>query len=263
MDALIRRARSLAVMPLLAAALMLAGCGTYGMPAQQISYTPASYVYQGHCMWVNDPVEITYERAAGLCPAGYPVMQMPLWYHEQYAAYYDGYGYTHYFPGSYRKRYVYVVVHNFEQSYSGQIARAEQQALWRGSNGQVVSGKYVDSGKALFGSGNARSAGFASGSARQVADKSYSAVGNGKSGAGSNSGSSGRYGTVNGSSSGASGSGAGSGRYGTSNGSGSSGGSSGRYGTSGGGYSGRSGGGFGGFSSGSGRSGGGSFGRGR
>jgi hypothetical protein len=260
MDALLRRARWLAATPLLAVALMLAGCGTYGMPAQQVSYTPASYVYQGHCMWVNDPVEITYLRAAGICPAGYPVMQMPLWYHEQYAAYYDGYGYTHYFPSSYRTRYV-VVVHHFEQTYSGQIARAGQQAQWRGSNGQVVSGKYVDSGKASFGSGNARSAGFASGSARQVADKSYSAVSNGKSGAGSNAGGGGRYGTVNGKS-GSSGSGVSSGRYGTSNGSGSSGGSSGRYGTSNG-SSGSSGGGFGGFSSGSGRSGGGSFGRGR
>jgi hypothetical protein len=257
MEALIRRVRSLAAAPLLVVALMLAGCGTYGVPAQQVSYTPASYVYQGHCMWVNDPVEITYLRAAGICPAGYPVMQMPLWYHEQYAAYYDGYGYTHYFPSSYRTRYV-VVVHHFEQSYSGQIARAGQQAQWRGSDGKVVSGKYVDSGKASFGSGNARSAGFASGSARQVADKSYTAVSNGKSGAGVNSGSSARYGTANGGGS----SGSSAGRYGTSNGSGSSGGSSGRYGTSNG-SSGSSGGGFGGFSSGSGRSGGGSFGRGR
>ncbi len=191
----------------LVAFMALAVVGACGWGDQQVSYQPAAYgqqvqlqpgqtyqqatpggfqnvaVQQQQDSWVcwiaSDYHEAALLAASGACPnAWVPILMASLsqglYWHEMYAPYFDSYGYYgRYVPAPYRQTYISNVT-VFETHYHTQIVQAETSsaAKWKGSDGKPYTGqtvsKYVQSGKASFGSGNIRSQGYSGGNQNAV-----------------------------------------------------------------------------------------------
>lgn len=139
-----------------AAGVMLAAAGCGGTSAY---YQPYAWGPPGICYWVYSPFE-----CIGHHP-GVP-MQMPLYWHERYATYYDSPAYiAYYVPSRYRTTAT-RSARTFDRAYASAILSSRRYATYRSSTGSRVSGSRVSS-TATFAAGKARSTGFSGGSLRQ------------------------------------------------------------------------------------------------
>lgn len=186
---------------LLAGLFLFAGLTACGNDS--VAYRPAAFGENNQCYYVEDPLEVVALQNAGLCPRTWAPTLMPLFWHQQYAYYYDYPGYYNTFvPVGFRTTYV-THVHTFEKTYASDIKSASKSAKFKGSNGKTVTGNKIKVGPKTF-SGGSNKNGFsggsnksktcgmsASGGALTLVTKGGGSTGGGFSGGGSRGGSSG------------------------------------------------------------------------
>lgn len=141
-------------------ATTLTACGSSG--SDDVTYAPAAYGQQVgsayDCYYVDDPYEVTDLAsgliAKGLCPHNSVPTLMPLYWEEEYWAYYSSPAYYGtYMPVRYRSHYTSVTVVHFSTTYKTQIAAASTKAVYRSSTGQRVTG----ASKVKFGTSTSQS----------------------------------------------------------------------------------------------------------
>lgn len=137
-------------------AATLTACGSSG--SGDVTYAPAAYGQQVgsvyDCYYADDPGEVTALIAAGLCPHGSIATAMPLYWEEEYWAYYSSPAYYGtYMPARYRSHYTSVTIVHFSSTYKTQIAAASSKAVYKSSSGQRVTG----TSKVKFGTGTSQS----------------------------------------------------------------------------------------------------------
>lgn len=155
--------------PTIALGVLAAGavaCGSAGT----VSYAPAAYgqtvggVFQ--CYWVDYPQEATALINAGLCPPGAVPVHMPASWLNEYFLYYDSSSYYGTFvPATYRTRYVSTET-TYYHVHQVTIVSAEKTARYKGSNGKIVTGSKLKTGKTTFGSGSSSTTRRSGGSLR-------------------------------------------------------------------------------------------------
>lgn len=156
--------RSLRPLLALAASTLIAAtltaCGSSG--SDDATYAPAAYGQQvGNaydCYYIDDVDEVTALGtgliAKGLCPHNSVPTVMPLYWEEEYWAYYSSPAYYGtYMPARYRSHYTSVTIVHFSSTYKTQIAAASSRAVYKSSSGQRVTG----TSKVKFGTGTSQS----------------------------------------------------------------------------------------------------------
>lgn len=176
---------------LISAVLMLTGLTACGH--NDMSYRPAAFGQSGQCYYVDNPAEAIALQQAELCPSSWIPTVMPLFWHQQYAYYYDYPGYYNRFvPVSSRTIYV-THAHTFENTYRSQIKTASKTAQFRGSDGKTYTGNKIKVGPKTF-TGGSNKGGFSGGSNKSktcgMSQSGYAYKGGGTTG-GTSGGSSG------------------------------------------------------------------------
>lgn len=141
----------------LTAALTLTGCG-----GTAPTYRPTAYGENGHCYYLNSPLEVDQLRRDGLCPGNWTPMAAPSPWLYRYGSYYYSPAYvSHYVPGPARNSTLSTGT-TFLRDHKADVSAAQRDATYvtikDGKPGKTVPAskiaKQVSSGK--FGGGNAR-----------------------------------------------------------------------------------------------------------
>lgn len=181
------------LLSLVAGVLVLGGAVACGHDDPE-DYRPVAYGENGHCYYVEDPLEVTALYDRGYCQRSWTPFLMPLLWHQMYYPYYASPAYYNTFvPVATRTVYV---THSttFQHTYAADIKRQSSRATYKNSAGKTVKGNKVSPTK--FGGGSRTGGGGGSrsktcGMSQGGGDLTLVMKGGGSTGGGSRGGSSG------------------------------------------------------------------------